>query len=71
MYEGKFLDGSLVVDGVKYSTLSSAASALAKTRDGSTTSLNGWNYWAVQLPGTDRWDSMEHLRKRAKGQAPL
>lgn len=71
VYEGEFLDGYLVVQGVKYSTLSSAASALAKTKDGGTTSLNGWNYWEVQKPGSDRWDLMEHLRKRAKGQAAL
>ena len=70
-YEGKFLDGTLVVNGTKFDSLSEAASALAKTRDGRGTSLNGWNYWEVQFPGSDRWDLMAHLRNRAQGRAML
>ncbi len=68
-YEGTFLDGALVVNGTKFNSLSEAASALAKTKDGRSTSLNGWNYWEVQFPGSDRWDLMEHLRRRAHGKA--
>jgi hypothetical protein len=68
-YEGRFLDGYLVVNGTKYSSLSAAASALATTRSGSNPSLNGWNYWEVQLPGSDLWELMEHKRRRAKGKA--
>ncbi len=71
LYEGRFLDGALVVGEAKFNSLSEAASALAKTRDGRSTSLNGWNYWEVQFPGSDRWDLMEHLRRRAQGQAIL
>ena len=71
LYEGLFLDGALVVEGHRFSSLSEAAGALAKTKDGRSTSLNGWNYWEVQFPGSDRWDLMEHLRRRAKGQAIL
>ena len=68
-YQGQFLDGFLVVNGVEYSSLSTAASSVAKTKDGSSPSLNGWNYWEVQLPGSDRWELVEHMRKRAKGKA--
>ncbi|HQA17287.1 MAG TPA: hypothetical protein PK680_02770 [Novosphingobium sp.] len=68
-YEGQFLDGMLVVNGSKFSSLSEAASALAKTKDGRSTSLNGWNYWEVQFPESDRWEPMEHLRRRAKGKS--
>jgi len=71
LYEGVFLDGALVVGGAKFNSLSEAASALAKTKDGRSTSLNGWNYWEVQFPGSDRWDLMEHLRRRAHGKAVL
>ncbi len=68
-YEGLFLDGMLVVNGRKFNSLSEAASALARTKDGRSTSLNGWNYWEVQFPNSDRWELMEHLRRRAKGKA--
>lgn len=68
-YEGQFLDGHLVVDGVDYSSLSAAASALAKTKSGGSPNLNGWNYWEVQLPGSDRWEMMEHKRRKARGKA--
>ena len=71
LYEGMFLDGLLVVNGTKFNSLSEAASALARTRDGRTTSLNGWNYWEVQFPGSDRWDLMENLRRRVQGRANL
>lgn len=70
-YEGKFIDGYLVVNGLRFTSLSAAASTLAKTKTGSSPSLNGWNYWEVQKPGADRWDLMEHLRRRAKGKAVL
>ena len=70
-YSGKFLDGSLVVNGLKYQSLSEAAGALAKTKSGGATSLNGWNYWEVQLPGSDRWELLDHVRRRARGKAVL
>lgn len=69
VYEGQFIDGQLVVNGMRFTSLSAAASALAKTKGGTRPSLNGWNYWEVQKPGADRWDQMEHLRRRAKGKA--
>lgn len=67
-YEGKFLDGMLVVDGTAYPTLSAAASDLARTRDGKKTNLNGWLYWEVRAPGTVRWHSMKDLRDQAQRQ---
>lgn len=70
MYEGAFLDGYLVVNGQRFSTLSSAASALALTKDGQHPALNGWLYWHVQFPGDTKWIPMEVLRtsKRKKAQ---
>jgi hypothetical protein len=69
VYEGLFLDGRLIVDGQEYSTLSSAASALARTRDGSTPSLNGWIYWEVMMPGEGEWRRLSELRDDATRRA--
>lgn len=66
LYEGKFLDGMLVVEGKKYPTLSAAASDLARTKEGNKTSLNGWLYWEVRAPGTASWKSMKELRVKAQ-----
>ncbi len=68
-YEGQFVDGFLVVNGNPHSSLSAAAGSVAKTKDGGSPSLNGWNYWEVKLPGSDRWELMEHKRRKAKGKA--
>jgi hypothetical protein len=66
VYEGRFLNGKLVVNGKSYEALSAAASALAKTKDGSKPSLNGWLYWKVQFPGETVWRSLEEMRQRSR-----
>lgn len=63
VYEGQFLDGRLVVNGQSYATLSAAASALAKTKDGSRPSLNGWLYWKVKFPDEATWRSLDEMRR--------
>lgn len=63
VYEGRFLNGKLVVNGKSFSSLSAAAKALAKTRDGSNPSLNGWLYWKTQFPGDTVWRSLESMRQ--------
>jgi hypothetical protein len=63
VYEGQFLNGRLVVDGQSFDTLSAAASALALTKDGSKTSLNGWQYWKVRFPSEKNWKSLDDLRR--------
>lgn len=65
IYEGKFLDGALVVDSKKYFTLSSAASALAITKDGAKTNLNGWMYWEAKFPEATDWIALSDLRAKA------
>lgn len=63
IYEGRFLNGKLIVNGKSYDALSAAASALAKTKDGSKPSLNGWLYWKVKFPGETRWRSLGDMRQ--------
>jgi hypothetical protein len=63
VYEGKFPNGQLVVSGQSFDTLSAAASALAATRDGAKTNLNGWLYWKAKFPGESRWRSLKDMRK--------
>ncbi len=63
VYEGRFLNGKLVVNGTSYDTLSAAASALAVTKDGSKTALNGWLYWKVKFPGETVWRSLNEMRR--------
>jgi hypothetical protein len=65
-FEGKFLDGKLVVGGETFDTLSAAASALAVTKYGDHPSLNGWNYWEAKLPGEDKWRSLNQMRTQAR-----
>jgi hypothetical protein len=63
VYEGRFLNGKLVVNGKSYEALSAAASALAKTKDGSNPSLNGWLYWKAKFPGELTWRSLGEMRQ--------
>ncbi|MGI8931998.1 MAG: hypothetical protein ACR2FK_06450 [Sphingomicrobium sp.] len=63
VFEGQFLNGRLVVNGQSFETLSGAASALARTKDGAATSLNGWNYWEVKFPGRNEWLPFKLLRR--------
>jgi hypothetical protein len=63
VYEGRFLNGKLVVNGRSFDSLSAAASALAMTKDGSKPSLNGWLYWKTQFPGEIRWRSLGAMRQ--------
>ncbi len=66
IYEGQFLNGKLVVNGRSFDALSAAANAFAVTRDGSKTSLNGWNYWKVKFPGEKMWRSLGDMRQKSK-----
>jgi hypothetical protein len=64
IYEGQFLNGRLVVNGQTFKTLSAAASALALTKDGTHTNLNGWNYWHAKFPGETKWRFLRDFRRR-------
>jgi hypothetical protein len=63
LFEGKFLAGRLVVNGKSFDSLSAAANALAETRNGGKTQLNGWNYWEAKYPGEPAWRSLKQMRE--------
>jgi hypothetical protein len=66
VYYGQFLNGKLVVNGRSFKTLSAAACAIALTKDGVKTSLNGWQYWQAKFPGEDKWRWLRDERARLK-----
>lgn len=66
VYEGQFLNGKLVVNDRKFDSLSAAANAVAITRKGKDTSLNGWNYWQAKFPGESKWRQLSEMRKARK-----
>lgn len=66
VYEGEFLNGKLIVNGVAYSALSPAASALGITKNGTTTSLDGWLYWEAKFPGESNWRKLSELREKVR-----
>ncbi|HLP70367.1 MAG TPA: hypothetical protein VK181_22905 [Rhizobium sp.] len=68
VFEGKFFDGRLVVGGKSFDSLSAAANALAETKRGSKTQLNGWNYWEVRFPGEQAWRSLKKMRDEYRAQ---
>jgi hypothetical protein len=60
-YNGKAFTGMIessgwLVNGGRYVSPSAAAGAVTGV------SLNGWVYWQVQLPGTDRWKPISEFR---------
>lgn len=67
VYEGRFLNGKLVVNGQSFNALSAAASALAVTKKGGKTSLNGWLYWKAKFPNETNWRSLHDMRNLVNG----
>lgn len=58
-------DGVWLVEGREFSSPSSAASELCRTKAGKKTSIDGWKYWQAQRPGDDRWVDIGSLRPEA------
>lgn len=60
-YNGEVVDGVWITEVGNFTSPSGASNALALTKDGSKTSLNGWNYWEAQLPGTSKWRTIKSM----------
>jgi hypothetical protein len=56
VYAGVIEGGAWHVDGGQYVSPSAAADAVTGK------SLNGWLYWQVQLPGTEKWKPLSSFR---------
>ena len=54
--------GAWWVGNKRYFSPSGAASAVARTKRGSTTKLTGWRYWEVKRPGEEEWIPISKLR---------
>jgi len=60
-HSGVIDDGMWLVDGEEYSSPSGAASAVAKTKRGKATRLDGWRYWHVKKPDSADWTELTAL----------
>jgi hypothetical protein len=70
-HSGQIVDGKWLVEGNVFSSPSGAASAVAITRKGKKTKLDGWIYWMVARPGDStmvRLDSLRSMISTAKDQ---
>lgn len=64
-YEGVIkAGGAFAVGGGFFYSPSDAARAVAVTKKGKKTNLNGWNYWQVKRPTDTRWSLLSDLRDR-------
>lgn len=61
-HAGIVAGGTWQISGATYTSPSSAADALARSRDGRPVSLNGWTQWEVRKPGSSKWAMLDTLR---------
>ena len=61
-YMGLVKDGKWHVEGTDYTSPSAAAGAVARTKSGQKTSLDGWIYWNFRRPGEARFTPISSLR---------
>lgn len=64
-HTGVVSGGAWQIAGATYSSPSSAADALARSRDGKRVSLNGWILWEAKKPGARSWVRLHELRPAA------
>lgn len=62
-HEAVIEDGRWLIKGQKFSSPSGAASAVARTREGNSVNLDGWEYWYYCIPGTDEWRPLKDLKR--------
>jgi len=63
-YEAEVVDGSVVWNGRHYDSISSAAVAVIQSTGSRRPTENGWRFWEVQTPGTNRWKPGTDFQKR-------
>ena len=63
VHSGVIENGVWSVEGTESASPSDAAASVARTKEGSKPSLNGWNYWQVKRPTDRTWRPINALRK--------
>ena len=66
-HNGVVVGGKWEVEGQRYNTPSQAASAVARTKRGGKTQLNGWKFWHVKRPSDTSWTFLDRLRNGNRG----
>ena len=66
-HNGIVAGGKWEIKGMHYNTPSQAAFAVARTKHGGRTQLNGWKYWHVKRPSDADWVLLDRLRGRNRG----
>ena len=61
-HSGTVAGGKWKAGDEHYYTPSEAASAVARTKGGGKTKLNGWKYWYVKRPSDTTWVLLDKLR---------
>lgn len=62
-HSGEIMQGAWHVAGAIYRTPSAAAGGVARSKKGAPVSLDGWEYWEIQKPDSNRWTKIAELRK--------
>lgn len=62
-HSGEVVQGAWHVAGAIYRTPSAAAGGVARSKKGAPVSLDGWGYWEIKKPDSNRWIPIEKLRK--------
>lgn len=62
VHAGVIRNGKWQVEGAEYNSRSGAAKGVARTKDGTRASLDGWEYWNIKRPGDPKWMPISHLR---------
>ncbi len=60
-YTGTIDNGEWAVEGKRFKTPSAATGGVARTKNDTRTSLNGWEYWQVKRPGDEDWVTINEL----------
>jgi hypothetical protein len=68
-YSGRIDNGEWLVEGSRFKSVSAAAGGVAKTRSGTSPSLDGWVYWQVKRPSDTKWLMLNALRAEVRERA--
>jgi hypothetical protein len=58
MYYARVDDGSLVLNGKRFSSPSAAATEITRNP------VNGWKFWECKLPEKQSWQSIDNMRRK-------